>query len=505
MSALLNSHDLLQSLLRRAERDEGWRATLSSGEGSELSARPVLTLTLSRPRAMNALDPIAMQTLEALLSTLPFEALGALVLYGAGGRFIAGGDLKALGSLKTEQEARELSSCMQRALSSLSQAPIPTLCAVEGFAIGGGAEVSLACDLCVMAENAYLRFAQRSLGLSTAWGGARNLTRAVGARQAFALLCRDDKINALEAQQLGLAHRLAPSGEALKVAQAWANALALTPEATQALKALCVAGEVPIEEALELERDRFVPLWTSETHWERVEALWSRRKKPQLPSALGRGGEMEERSQRPKRGLFIVFEGIDGAGTTTQAQRLVEGLRAIGELAHFTNEPSEGVIGSLTRRALRGESIGRDGGRLPAQAIALLFAADRADHWHNEIEPRLARGEHVICDRYLYSSLAYQSLENPEAWVRSLNSPFPHADLLIYLQASAELGAQRRARRGLEADRYEVDQLQAQIAASYDRVCAEHGALTLDASQSIEALGVSCLEAVRRRLARTVG
>ena len=214
---------------------------------------------------------------------------------------------------------------------------------------------------------------------------------------------------------------------------------------------------------------------------------------------------MEERSQRPKRGLFIVFEGIDGAGTTTQAQRLVEGLRAIGELAHFTNEPSEGVIGSLTRRALRGESIGRDGGRLPAQAIALLFAADRADHWHNEIEPRLARGEHVICDRYLYSSLAYQSLENPEAWVRSLNSPFPHADLLIYLQASAELGAQRRARRGLEADRYEVDQLQAQIAASYDRVCAEHGALTLDASQSIEALGVSCLEAVRRRLARTVG
>lgn len=500
MSALLQSHDLLQSLLRRSVSDEGWSATLSSSA----SAPPVLTLTLSRARAMNALDPSAMQTLEALLTTLPFEALGAVVLYGAGGRFIAGGDLKALGSLKSEEQARALSSGMQRALKALSSAPIPSLCAVEGFAIGGGAEVSVACDLCVMAEGAYLRFAQRSLGLSTAWGGARNLARALGSRQAFALLCRDDKITSAEAQQLGLAHRLTPPGEALTVAQAWAQALAETPEATQALKALCVAGEDLTDEALELERQRFVPLWTSETHWERVERLWSQRHRSQRQSrhALSRGGAMEERLTEPQRGRFIVFEGIDGAGTTTQAQRLVERLRAVGERAHFTNEPSEGVIGALTRRALRGEPLGRAGRPLPAQAIALMFAADRADHWHNEIEPRLARGEHVVCDRYLYSSVAYQSLENPEEWIRALNSPFPHPDLLIYLQASPQLAAERRALRGLEADRYEQDQLQVKIASAYDRVCAEFGALTLDASLSIEALGLACAEALERLFAQ---
>jgi len=491
----------------------GW--SLKSSPCQDPHGLPILSLSFSRPAVYNALDTSAMEALSELVTErLCFEDYGALVLSGEGGRFIAGGDLKALEQLTTHEDALELSRLMQEALLSLAHAPIPVICAVEGFAIGGGAEVALACDLCVMAEDAYIRFAQRSLGLSTAWGGASYLREAVGPRRALALLARDDQISAQEAYSLGLAHRLSPSGEALSVALTWAQELASTPQATRALKRLSRDAEGAQRDQLQREREGFAPLWTSAQHWERVEAHWQRRAARRQASVAVALTEplkeelAEELTEEPhpssqeeaalKPGLFVVFEGIDGSGTTTQVEQLTERLKAEGVSAHMTNEPSEGVIGRLTRQALRGEAIGREGRQLPAEAIALLFAADRADHWHNEIEPRLKRGEHVICDRYLYSSVAYQSLENPEAWVRSLNSRYPRPDLLIYLKIDPELAAQRRAQRGLEADRYEVDELQREISKRYDRVCQEAEALVLDASQGIESLAELSAEALER-------
>src|SRR5579864_7294663 len=114
------------------------------------------------------------------------------------------------------------------------------------------------------------------------------------------------------------------------------------------------------------------------------------------------------RRARAKRGLFIVLEGLDGAGTTTQLVRLAERLRRAGERVVATAEPTDGPIGALIRQALRRRLVHRDGRALTDESLALLFAADRVDHVAGEIEPALARGQHVLCDRYVLSSLAYQ-------------------------------------------------------------------------------------------------
>src|SRR5215471_10635383 len=129
-----------------------------------------------------------------------------------------------------------------------------------------------------------------------------------------------------------------------------------------------------------------------------------------------------------RRGRFIVLEGIDGAGTTTQAARLSDRLRAEAPKVpvRVTREPSDGPIGSLIRQVLTGRIV-VPGGRAPGWAtMALLFAADRMDHVESEIEPFLAQGGVVLSDRYDASSLAYQSVSSgadaKEAveWIRSL-------------------------------------------------------------------------------------
>ena len=113
-----------------------------------------------------------------------------------------------------------------------------------------------------------------------------------------------------------------------------------------------------------------------------------------------------------KQGRFIVFEGIDGAGTTTQARALVSWLGTRGIKAVYTGEPSEGPIGSMLRNALRGRVVpGTVPGVLDPRVIALLFAADRVDHVLYDIRPSLERGLWVICDRFVCSSLAYQGLD----------------------------------------------------------------------------------------------
>src|SRR5512139_742195 len=112
-------------------------------------------------------------------------------------------------------------------------------------------------------------------------------------------------------------------------------------------------------------------------------------------------------------GLFIAIEGIDGAGTTTQAKLLFDGLRARGLPVHLTREPSDGPIGVLIRQILTGRVVvpGLQGPRAPDWAtMALLFAADRLDHVEAEIAPNLADGVTVVSDRYDYSSVAYQSV-----------------------------------------------------------------------------------------------
>lgn len=206
-------------------------------------------------------------------------------------------------------------------------------------------------------------------------------------------------------------------------------------------------------------------------------------------------------------GLFIALEGIDGSGTTTQCARLADAMRAGGAPVHATREPSTGPVGTLLRQALTGRFVvpGRDGARPPGWGtLALLFAADRLDHVEAEIVPRLAAGIHVISDRYVHSSLAYQTLSgdgSPETlrWVGEINRHARAPDLTVVLDVSAEAAGARRAGRGGDAELYEVDALQARLAAFYadiERHFPGQRLVHVDGERDVDAVARDVLAAV---------
>jgi len=202
---------------------------------------------------------------------------------------------------------------------------------------------------------------------------------------------------------------------------------------------------------------------------------------------------------------FIVFEGIDGAGTTTQANRLVSALAAAGRRAHFTREPSDGPIGNQLRQALAGRLVRPDRKRLTPETLALLFAADRVDHVASEIEPLLAKGVVVVCDRYVLSSVAYQGQELDPAFVRGINARAGPPDLTLFIRVSPEEALSRRRKgRHLADDLYEALETQRRVARAYDDAAKAyrrtHKVKTIDGEQSIDAVAAECLKAVQALL-----
>ncbi len=173
------------------------------------------------------------------------------------------------------------------------------------------------------------------------------------------------------------------------------------------------------------------------------------------------------------QGRFVVLEGIDGAGTTTQCARLARVLRDGGTSARVTREPSDGPIGSLIRQILAGRVVGaRD--LAPGWAtMALLFAADRMDHVESEIEPFMQAGGVILSDRYDASSLAYQSVMSGTGgaqaleWIRVLNKHARRPDLTIVLDVPADVAAARREERGDAAQLYEQNEVQRALSVFY--------------------------------------
>lgn len=219
------------------------------------------------------------------------------------------------------------------------------------------------------------------------------------------------------------------------------------------------------------------------------------------------------------RGKFLVVEGIDGSGSTSQAQALVKRLAGVGIDAVQTREPSTGPIGRLIREVLEGRAEASSpltSDPLSSlwtpnwDCMAQLFAADRLDHVQRQVEPALAMGRWVVSDRYVLSSLAYQSLTSPgeEAnlpWLRELNSHAPAPNLTLVLQVSAKTAAQRRAGRGGPAELYEKDTLQQRLAEAYARADAllpeQHVVVKIDAEQEFQHVHSEIWECVERRFA----
>jgi dTMP kinase len=165
-----------------------------------------------------------------------------------------------------------------------------------------------------------------------------------------------------------------------------------------------------------------------------------------------------------KQGTFIAIEGIDGAGTTTQAALLAAKVKESGRTVFSTSEPTDSPVGRLLRQVLAGVYT------MSAETIAHLFAADRHEHLFAQhgIMARRARGEVVICDRYKYSSLAYQSVSADPELVRLLNDRFPDPDILLYVDLPPDEGDKRLADRS-SREIYEKLEFQRLVSENYQR------------------------------------
>jgi dTMP kinase len=154
-----------------------------------------------------------------------------------------------------------------------------------------------------------------------------------------------------------------------------------------------------------------------------------------------------------KKGVFIVIEGLDGSGKTTQATFLAKRL-CENHNVMLTAEPSRGKIGTFIR-----ESCLYEEKRLPTEAEALLFAADRIEHVQNEIKPALDEGKLVICDRYVYSSLAYQGSAGLSLdWIKTINARALQPDFSIFIDVSPERVLERLKRKKSVMETLETQQ-----------------------------------------------
>jgi dTMP kinase len=169
---------------------------------------------------------------------------------------------------------------------------------------------------------------------------------------------------------------------------------------------------------------------------------------------------------------LLVLEGLDGAGTTTQARRLVDHLNANGRPAHLTREPSDGPIGKQIREMLVGKHA-IEGQSISQSTFGLLFAADRMDHLQREVEPKLAAGITVVSDRWYHSSLAYQGTGADRDWIAQLNARARRPDLTLFLSVRPEVAAQRRVAAGRVQELFEDIRMQEEVAEGYRATISE--------------------------------
>jgi dTMP kinase len=154
---------------------------------------------------------------------------------------------------------------------------------------------------------------------------------------------------------------------------------------------------------------------------------------------------MYAHSNQAVSGIFICLEGLDGCGKSTQAEILANWLKSLDKDVILTAEPTKGPIGRFLRKIIQGRV------EVAPLAEAMLFAADRCDHLEKLVKPALARGKVVVCERYIYSSLAYQGARGvPEQTIRKLNEQFLRPHLVILLDVPVDVALRRMKKRNLD-------------------------------------------------------
>lgn len=248
----------------------------------------VLLLTVDRPEKRNALAPGTMLELDRRLEDLGRRSdVHCAVITGAGDRaFIAGGDLTELEGRRDEEFAREMARTMRTTLDRISALPVPVIAAINGAAIGGGAEVAVACDFRVAADDATIGFTQSRLGLMPAWGGIERLAAAVGRGRALYLLATGRVLTGREAALWGVVEEsVARDAFEARWREVAGHVAAAPRHALAGLKrAVGAAAPGSRPDLAEAAIADFARAWAHPDHWEMAAASDRRRREARSKS-----------------------------------------------------------------------------------------------------------------------------------------------------------------------------------------------------------------------------
>ena len=237
----------------------------------------VATIRIDRPPANALAREVSLELSEAAATVKGDEAVRAVVIWGGERIFAAGADIKAMVDYGPDEVAEDVGG-LEQACRDLEAIPKVTIAAIEGFALGGGLEVALACDLRVAAQNAKLGLPEIRLGIIPGSGGTQRLPRLIGLARARQMVFSGDPVSADRALESGLVDAVSPAGEAYANASQWAGSHAAGPSlAFAAAKRALAAADRPLEEGLRVEREAFVALFETRDQEEGMRAFLDKR------------------------------------------------------------------------------------------------------------------------------------------------------------------------------------------------------------------------------------
>ncbi|HVE50106.1 MAG TPA: enoyl-CoA hydratase/isomerase family protein [Casimicrobiaceae bacterium] len=242
----------------------------------------VCSVTIHRPEKMNPLSRSLLRTLRSA-----FEAIAAdpkakcVILRGAGERyFAAGGDLHDLDNVRSDADTIAMAIECRGALDTVRNCPLPVVAAINGDAIGGGAELALACDMRVMAEHANIGYVHGRLAITAAWGGGTDLIDLVGASRALRMMASAETIDAFTALEWGLADVVVPSADLDRRVNEFVEPIRRQSQyVLRAMKAQVMASRngATRDERRALELKHIMETWTHADHWRAVERVFGAR------------------------------------------------------------------------------------------------------------------------------------------------------------------------------------------------------------------------------------
>ena len=237
-------------------------------------------VTINRPKALNALNSGVLEELEATFDQVDLETTRVIILTGAGTKsFVAGADIAEMSTL-TKEEGEAFGKKGNDVFRKIETFPLPVIAAVNGFALGGGCEISMSCDIRICSENAVFGQPEVGLGITPGFGGTQRLASIIGVGKAKEMIYSASNIKAEEAYRIGLVNAVYPQEELMDMAKKLANKIARNaPIAVRACKSAMNEGlDVDMDKAIVVEEKAFGSCFETEDQVEGMKAFLEKRK-----------------------------------------------------------------------------------------------------------------------------------------------------------------------------------------------------------------------------------